>query len=79
LTVQIRAIAIYSHDGERRDIRFNLGALNIVTARPRLVSQPFWISSIIAGVVQSARSPKVKSGEASHGLQYFSTVRAKAS
>lgn len=31
MTVQIRAIAIYSHDGERRDIRFNLGALNIVT------------------------------------------------
>ncbi|EIG61295.1 DUF3732 domain-containing protein [Bradyrhizobium sp. WSM1253] len=31
MTVQIRAIAIYSHDGERRDVRFNLGALNIVT------------------------------------------------
>lgn len=31
MTLQIRAIAIYSHDGERRDVRFNLGALNIVT------------------------------------------------
>jgi regulator of replication initiation timing len=31
LTLQIRAIAIYSHEGERRDVRFNLGALNIVT------------------------------------------------
>lgn len=31
MTLQIRAIAIYSHEGERRDVRFNLGALNIVT------------------------------------------------
>lgn len=31
VSLQIRAIAIYSHDGERRDVRFNLGALNIVT------------------------------------------------
>lgn len=31
MSLQIRAIAIYSHDGERRDVRFNLGALNIVT------------------------------------------------
>jgi hypothetical protein len=31
VTLQIRAIAIYSHDGKRRDVRFNLGALNIVT------------------------------------------------
>ena len=31
MNLQIRAIAIYSHDGERRDVRFNLGALNIVT------------------------------------------------
>lgn len=31
MTVQIRAIAIYSHDGERRDVNFALGALNIVT------------------------------------------------
>src|SRR3984893_4562486 len=29
--LQLRAIAIYSRDGERRDIRFHLGALNIVT------------------------------------------------
>lgn len=31
MTLQIRAIAIYSHDGDRRDVRFKLGALNIVT------------------------------------------------
>lgn len=31
MSLQIRAIAIYSHDGERRDVRFKLGALNIVT------------------------------------------------
>ncbi|MGJ4998902.1 DUF3732 domain-containing protein [Bradyrhizobium sp. HKCCYLS3077] len=31
MSFQIRAIAIYSNDGERRDVRFNLGALNIVT------------------------------------------------
>lgn len=31
MTLQIRAIAIYSRDGERRDVRFNLGALNIIT------------------------------------------------
>lgn len=31
MSVQIRAIAIYSNEGERRDIRFNLGKLNIVT------------------------------------------------
>ncbi len=31
MTVQIRSIAIYSHDGEKREVRFKLGALNIVT------------------------------------------------
>ena len=31
MTLQIRSISIYSHDGERRDVRFRLGALNIVT------------------------------------------------
>lgn len=31
MSLQIRAIAIYSKDGERRDIRFNLGVLNVVT------------------------------------------------
>lgn len=31
MTLQIRAISIYSRDGERRDVSFKLGALNIVT------------------------------------------------
>jgi uncharacterized protein DUF3732 len=31
MSLQLRAIAIYSKEGERRDIRFNLRALNIVT------------------------------------------------
>ena len=31
MTLQIRAIAIYSHNGERRDVGFVLGRLNIVT------------------------------------------------
>lgn len=31
MSVQLRAIAIYSHEGERREVRFNLGCLNIVT------------------------------------------------
>ncbi|MGO7557282.1 hypothetical protein [Rhizobium johnstonii] len=31
MSLQIRAIAIYSKDGERRDVRFKLGALNVVT------------------------------------------------
>ena len=31
MTLQIRAIAIYSHKGERRDVGFVLGRLNIVT------------------------------------------------
>lgn len=31
MTLQLRGIAIYSHDGERRDIEFALGRLNIVT------------------------------------------------
>lgn len=31
LSVQLRAIAIYSHEGERREVRFALGCLNIVT------------------------------------------------
>lgn len=31
MTLQLRAIAIYSHAGERRDIEFTLGRLNIVT------------------------------------------------
>ena len=29
--IQLRAIAIYSHQGERREIQFELGRLNIVT------------------------------------------------
>jgi len=35
VSLQIRAIAIYSHHGERRDVRFHLGALNIVTGAPK--------------------------------------------
>jgi hypothetical protein len=31
VSLQIRAIAIYSNSGERRDVRFRLGTLNIVT------------------------------------------------
>lgn len=31
MTLQLRAISIYSRDGERRDVNFKLGALNIVT------------------------------------------------
>lgn len=35
MTLQLRAIAIYSRDGEHRDITFELGRLNIVTGGPR--------------------------------------------
>lgn len=31
MSLQIRAIAIYSKEGERRDVRFKLGVLNVVT------------------------------------------------
>lgn len=31
MTLQVRSISIYSRDGERRDVTFKLGALNIVT------------------------------------------------
>lgn len=31
MTLQIRSISVYSRDGERRDVNFTLGALNIVT------------------------------------------------
>ena len=31
MTIQIRSISIFSRDGERRDVNFRLGALNIVT------------------------------------------------
>ncbi|MEO5369547.1 MAG: hypothetical protein H7833_05665 [Magnetococcus sp. DMHC-1] len=31
MTLQIRSISVYSHVGERRDVTFRLGALNIVT------------------------------------------------
>lgn len=31
MTLQIRSVSIYSRDGERRDVNFKLGALNIVT------------------------------------------------
>lgn len=31
MTCQIRSISIYSREGERRDVKFKLGALNIVT------------------------------------------------
>lgn len=31
MTMQLAGIAIYSIDGERRDVRFDLGCLNVVT------------------------------------------------
>ena len=31
MSIQLRSISIYSHQGERRDVLFKLGALNIVT------------------------------------------------
>lgn len=31
MTLQIRSISVYSRDGERRDVDFTLGALNVVT------------------------------------------------
>lgn len=31
MSIQLRSISIYSHEGERRDVKFRLGALNIVT------------------------------------------------
>ena len=31
MSLQLRAIAIYSHDGQVRAVKFNLGDLNIVT------------------------------------------------
>jgi Protein of unknown function (DUF3732) len=31
MTLQLRAIAIYSNDGQRRDVTFHLGKLNVVT------------------------------------------------
>ena len=35
MTFQVRSISIYSHSGERRDVTFRLGALNIVTGGPK--------------------------------------------
>ena len=35
MTLQIRSISIYSHSGERRDVTFRLGALNVVTGGPK--------------------------------------------
>lgn len=35
MTLQLRSISIYSSRGERRDVRFKLGALNILTGAPR--------------------------------------------
>ncbi|MDN3275147.1 DUF3732 domain-containing protein [Frankia sp. RB7] len=31
MSIQLRSVSIYSHEGERRDVEFRLGALNIVT------------------------------------------------
>ncbi len=31
MSLQLRSISIYSHEGERRDVEFRLGSLNIVT------------------------------------------------
>src|SRR5262245_22406068 len=31
MILQLRSISIYSHDGQRRDVKFTLGGLNIVT------------------------------------------------
>jgi hypothetical protein len=31
MSVQLRSISIYSHEGERRDVEFRIGSLNIVT------------------------------------------------
>ena len=35
MTLQIRSISVYSGEGERRDVNFRLGALNIVTGAPK--------------------------------------------
>ncbi|MCY3820155.1 MAG: DUF3732 domain-containing protein [Gammaproteobacteria bacterium] len=35
MTLQIRSISVYSPRGERRDVNFTLGALNIVTGAPK--------------------------------------------
>ena len=35
MTLQIRSISIYPHKGERRDVKFKLGTLNIVTGAPK--------------------------------------------
>ena len=35
MTLQIRSISLYSHEGGRRDVTFRLGALNIVTGAPK--------------------------------------------
>ena len=35
MTLQIRAISVYSPDDKRRDVSFKLGALNIVTGAPK--------------------------------------------
>lgn len=35
MTLQLRAIALYSHSDERREVMFDLGCLNIVTGGPQ--------------------------------------------
>lgn len=35
MTLQIRSISLFSRDGERRDVSFQLGALNILTGAPK--------------------------------------------
>jgi AAA15 family ATPase/GTPase len=65
--LQLCAIAIYSHRGERRVVRFDLGKLNIVTGSSKSGKSSLSTSSIIVGGVMSARSPKAPCENRSHG------------
>ena len=50
MTLQIRAISIYSRDGERRDVEFTLGALNIVTGASKTGKSSSSKSRALVGV-----------------------------
>ena len=71
MTLQLRAIAIYSHAGERRDIQFVLGRLNIVTGASKTGK------SALLDIVDycwGRRECTIPEGEIRRGVSWFAII-----
>jgi hypothetical protein len=71
MTMQLQGIAIYSNDGERRDIRFDLGRLNIVTGAAKTGK------SALLGIVDycwGREESVIPGGEIRRGVSWFAIL-----